>query len=78
MTGPTEKQLERLEDRHKSYSIQRETFSKIPSSIFSVLGIATDEIDCRYVGDKVSKHYFCGECNITSCSVKHNEIKSHS
>ena len=77
MTGPTERQLEELKNRIESYRAQRRTFEKIPSSVFSVLGVSGDEIMCRYSFASVSEHYVCGGCNITSCSVKQKDL-SHS
>lgn len=80
MKGPTEEQLEELEKRHESYVTQRETFAKIPSSAFSILGISNDEVYCRTLKDRVSKYYFCSGCDIkdSDCNIKKEEVKSHS
>jgi len=73
----TEDQLEKLKSRHESYVAQRETFGKIPS-IFSILGISKDEIYCRTLKGRVSRYYFCGECENANCHVKKEEIRSRS
>ena len=70
LIGLTQKQLEYLSNRYESYKAQKETFEKIPSSFFSILGISRDEVYCRILKAKVSKNYFCGDCDNTGCHVK--------
>ena len=78
LIGLTQKQLENLSNRYKSYKAQKETFEKIPSSLFSILGISRDEIYCRTLNAKVSRNYICGDCDNIGCQVKRDEVKSHS
>ena len=78
LIGLTQKQLENLSNRYKSYKAQKETFGNDPSSIFSILGISRDEIYCRTLKDNVSRNYFCGVCDNVGCQVKRDEVKSHS
>jgi hypothetical protein len=73
----TEEQLEKLEERHRSYVVQRKTFLGIPS-MSSVLGLFENEVYCTYLRDKVSKYLVCSECDITVCPIKQGEIQSHS